>query len=161
MLNENKGTMKIDEIRTLEGVSASEIKEGCWKVAASEGMRLRVGEVYTEELFMGTEADIDFGIVTEAEAKEAEAEIEAKRKAEMEAARQEGSSEGDHSSPDYGTQTADEDGEGGTALTTAQRVTALEGRMGAVEADVAALQAQVSGGGEGSDGGIMAIGDDL
>lgn len=155
--------MKIDEIRALEGVSASEIKEGCWKVAASEGMRLRVGEVYTDELFMGAEADVDFGIVTEAEAKEAEAEIEAKRKAEMEAARQEGSSGDDHSggsSTDYGTQTADEDGEGGTALTTAQRVTALEGRMGAVEADVAALQAQMSGESSESEGGIMAAGDD-
>lgn len=169
--------MKIDEIMTLEGVSVTEIKEGCYKVAASEGHQIKTGDVYTDSVYMGAAADIDFGVVTDAEAEAGKAEVEARIRAEMEAMSQTASSD-DGSSADAGTDAgsesgsdggsssswggasaADEDGEGGTVLTLEQRVTALEARVGALEADLAALTAQVNGTEVSDESGVMAADD--
>lgn len=148
--------MKLEEIKTTENVGeVKEIAEGCYKVVASEGHQIKTGDVYTTELYMSDTADVDFAVVTDAEAEEARKAQEAKWKAEMEAQL----ASTDPNSPQYtdpnaGLSTADEDGEGGTVLTLADRVTRLEARVGALEADAA--QAASGDGGE-----AMTIGEEL
>lgn len=128
--------MNINEIKTLAEVGVTEIKAGCYKVSAKSGYKLRIGEDKTYTDGDGNE-QTEPATVTDC--------IYIGETGEVELAVVEDT--------DAGIDTADLTEEDTAAsLTLEQRVTALEGRVGALEADAAS----------GADGGAaMAIDDDL
>lgn len=64
--------MRIDEIKRLAGIEATEIRKGCWKVAASDGHALKTGTAYTDTVYMAEDADVELEVVTDKERRKAE-----------------------------------------------------------------------------------------
>lgn len=64
--------MRIDEIKRLARIEATEIREGCWKIAASEGHALKTGGTYTDTVYMPGDADVELEVVADRERRMAE-----------------------------------------------------------------------------------------
>lgn len=125
--------MNINEIKTLAEVGVEEIEAGCYKVAAKGGYKLQIGEAetYTDE--DGTEQTIP-ATVTDSIFIGEDADVELTIVEDT----------------DGGIATAYESG--GEVLTLEQRVSILEAKVGALEADAA---------GAADGGAAMAIDDEL
>lgn len=64
--------MRIDEIKRLDGIEATEIRKGCWKIAASDGHALKMDDRYTDSVYMPEDADVELEVVTGTERRKAE-----------------------------------------------------------------------------------------
>lgn len=64
--------MRLDEIKRLEGIEATEIKEGCWEIAASKGFCIKIGDTYTDAIYMGKNTNADITLVNDEERRKAE-----------------------------------------------------------------------------------------
>ena len=64
--------MRLDEIKRLEGIEATEIKEDCWEIAASKGFCIKIGDTYTDAIYMGKNTNADITLVNDEERRKAE-----------------------------------------------------------------------------------------
>lgn len=116
--------MNINEIKTLAEVGVTEIKSGCWQVTAKNGYKLQVGEqqTYTDE--NGEEQTIP-ATVTDS--------IYIGENADVQLAIVEDT--------DAGIATADlTEDDTAAALTLEQRISILEAKVGALQADAASAE---------------------
>lgn len=64
--------MRLDEIKRLEGIEATEIKDDCWEIAASKGFCIKIGDTYTDAIYMGKNTNADITLVNDEERRKAE-----------------------------------------------------------------------------------------